>query len=564
MMRMSIRKKLFYGFLTVLLLSGIATGIASYQLSVVDRIYQQVISERIEKMTLVKELTALANEQSATLREYLLTGDEGSLKYYEAAKNEYIKLSGKLGAATGQSENKEQLDQLNQLQTSYNDTAYQIIFYKQQNNQQEYLRLIQEKEKVTSRQFLAKAKEFGLAQQELLQKSSAETTNSVTVIKMTIFIICLLALAGSCLIAIYISRLISIPVRALTANAREIAAGVLSGTDVIVKNKDELGEMSQAFNLMKQNIRTLIQKSDSTAKRVAASSKELYVSAEQTAEIATQVASTIQEVASGAERQAKGMGESKHAIGENAQAVQRIATATSTVSSSASDVLEEAQQGQAVITRAIQQMQNIQKSVKESSDIIHALGESSQEIGNIAQVIQQIADQTNLLALNAAIEAARAGEHGKGFAVVADEVRKLAEQSRHSTEHIAALIVQIQQRTGQAIQAMDSGTDEAESGTLIVDEAGSAFMRIVTLVQHVAEEIQEVSSSAEEISAGTLQMTSSLEQLLLVSETIANGTQGVAAAAQEQLASIEEVTTAADSLSKQAQELQTEISQFRT
>ncbi|WP_276912692.1 methyl-accepting chemotaxis protein [Aneurinibacillus aneurinilyticus] len=564
MMRMSIQKKLFYGFLAVLLLSGIATGIASYQLSVVDRIYQQVVNERMEKMILVKELTTLANEQSATLREYLLTGDEGSLKYYEAAKNEYIKISGKLGSTTSQADNKNQLSQLNQLQTSYNDTAYQIIFYKQQNNQQEYLRLIQEKEKVTSRQFLTKAKEFGLMQQELLQKSIAETTKRVTIIKMTIFTICLLALAGSCVIAMYISRLIFIPVRALTANAREIAAGILSGPDVIVKNKDELGEMSQTFNLMKQNIRTLIQKSDSTAKHVAASSKDLYVSAEQTAEIATQVASTIQEVASGAERQAKGMSESKHAISENAQAVQRIAKATSMVSGSASDVLEEARQGQEVITRAIQQMQSIQKSVKESSDSIHALGESSQEIGNIAQVIQQIADQTNLLALNAAIEAARAGEHGKGFAVVADEVRKLAEQSRQSTEHIAARITQIQQRTEQAIQAMDYGTNEAEAGTVIVDEAGRAFTRIFTLVQQVAEEVQEVSVSAEQISASTFQMTSSLEQLLLVSESIANGTQGVAAAAQEQLASIEEVSTAADSLSRLSHELQTEISQFKT
>jgi methyl-accepting chemotaxis protein len=562
-MRMTIRKKLFGGFFAVLFIFSAAAGIANYQLSQVNQIYSQLIEDQVKKALIIEELMKISSDQSAHLHAYLLTGDESSLQNYETAKSEYARVTQEMIAATKTPENKARLDELNKLQALYSNTAEQIIFYKKKNNTTEYLNLIKEKENAIGKQFAAKAKEFGAIQQQTLHQGNTEASASITAIKKVVLAISLFAFIVGCAIAYYISRKISIPVLAISASTREIAGGILSGPDIAVTNKDELREMAESFNQMKHNVRTLIQKASSTSKQVAASSEELYANAEQTAQTTTQVASTIQEVAVGSEHQTKGMNESKQTIEENAQAVHRIAEATASVSRSIDDVVEEAKQGQSVIIKTVGQMQNIQQSVKESASVIHTLEESSKEIGTIVQAIQQIADQTNLLALNAAIEAARAGEHGKGFAVVADEVRKLAEQSKQSTEHITALIAHIQKHTTQAVQSMIKGMEEVKYGTAIVNEVGQAFERIVALVEHVAQETQEVSASAEEISAGTEQITSSLGQLLLVSETIAHGTQNVAASSQEQLASMEEVTAAADSLSKLAQDLQNELSQFK-
>ncbi len=560
---MTIRKKLVSGFILVLFVMGMAAGIASYQLSSTNDVYSNLIDDRVKKVVTVQRLIALANEQSASLRSYLLTGDASSMQSYELARAAYTKAAQELAIITIASDNKTALSELNRLQASYSNVAEQVIFYKKQNNTEEYVRLIREKESVIGAQFLAKAKTFGQAQQQTLQQGSEATTSSVQKAEAIVMIICIIALVLGGLIAFYISYVISTPVRAIATSARTIASGDLLTSDVFIKNKDELGDMAEAFNQMKHNIRALIRKANTMSEQVAASSEELYASAEQTAEAANQVASTVQEVASGADQQAKNIQENQHTIKENTEAIQKIAEATSTVSNSAAEVLTEARQGQAVLMKTVDQMRSIQQSVAESGEVIRTLGNSSEEIGNIIETIKQIADQTNLLALNAAIEAARAGEHGRGFAVVANEVRKLAEQSRQSTEHIAVLITRIQQHTTEAVQAMKRGTDEVEVGASVANEAGTAFARIMTLVERVVEEIQNVSIGAEAIAGSTTQVASSIEQSVAISTTIANGTQNVAASAQEQLASIEEVTAASDALSQLAQELQHELNRFK-
>jgi methyl-accepting chemotaxis protein len=195
--------------------------------------------------------------------------------------------------------------------------------------------------------------------------------------------------------------------------------------------------------------------------------------------------------------------------------------------------------------------------------MIKLLGNHSQKIGKILEVISQISDQTNLLALNAAIEAARAGEHGRGFAVVADEVRKLAEESKHSADQIADLIATIQNDTARAVNIMEKGNTEVQNGLQVVDTAGQSFQQILQSIQGVTSQIQEVAATSQEISASSEEITASVEEVASIASEAAASTNQVATSAETQLASIQEITQSINELSKLALDLQDTVNQFK-
>ena len=208
-------------------------------------------------------------------------------------------------------------------------------------------------------------------------------------------------------------------------------------------------------------------------------------------------------------------------------------------------------------------MENITESFKISSNIVDQLTERSKEIGQIASMITNIADQTNLLALNAAIEAARAGEHGKGFAVVADEVRKLAEQTAVSSKQVSDLIDLIQKDSHSSVQSMNTVSEEVDAGLKQIYDVGKAFKRILLATQNVAQQTNEVSAIAEQMSKSTETVTASVETMAIIAKNSAQSSQNVVASSQEQLASIEEITASSESLTKIALELKGIINTFK-
>ena len=219
--------------------------------------------------------------------------------------------------------------------------------------------------------------------------------------------------------------------------------------------------------------------------------------------------------------------------------------------------------GESAIEQVITQMDSIGQGTAQVGDAIGKLSASSKQIGEIVGVISAIAAQTNLLALNAAIEAARAGEQGRGFAVVADEVRKLAEQSGDAAKQISSLIDENRQNIELAVVAMQSGNVEVKRGIEIVGSAGDAFTKIAALVQEVSVEVREISAAVEEMASGSEQMVGSMKEIERVSKTTAGETQTVSAATQEQSASMHEIASASQNLAKMAEGLQVAIAKFR-
>jgi methyl-accepting chemotaxis protein len=261
---------------------------------------------------------------------------------------------------------------------------------------------------------------------------------------------------------------------------------------VTVKSNDEIGRMGKYYNEVLEKLRTMIITIYSSAESVAATSEELAASTEESSKSIAEVASSIQRVASNSYQQSsyvekinqstKGIYDEMGAISLNIEEVKNSAVDTSNL----------AREGNKYVNDVILQMQEINAQVTESSKTIHQLNEKSRKIEEIISIITSIAEQTNLLALNAAIEAARAGEHGKGFAVVADEVRKLAEASSKSSGDISLLIQEIQQGISKSVDVMSTSTKSAQSGIEVVEQTGQAFKNISSSIDGVTTRAEDV------------------------------------------------------------------------
>ena len=404
--------------------------------------------------------------------------------------------------------------------------------------------------------------------------------------------------------------------RAMAAAANHLAEGDLT---VQVQPKSERDALGNAFAQMIENLRSSVGQVAENAAGLSSASNQLAAAANQAGQATNQIAATVQQVArgtaqqseavtstaasveqmsraidgvaKGAQEQAQSVGKASTVTSQITGAIQRVAASAETVSTDSATAAEAARAGAETVEKTVAGMELIRSKVGLSAEKVQEMGRRSNQVGAIVETIEDIASQTNLLALNAAIEAARAGEHGKGFAVVADEVRKLAERTSSATKEIGGLILGIQQTASEAVTAMEDSAHEVESGSTQAYAAGEALQSILAAAEAVrgqaegmtraAKEmnaasnelvgamdsvsavVEENTAATEEMAAGANEVNQSIENIASVSEENSAAIEEVSASAEEMNAQVEEVTASAQSLAEMAELLQQVVAQFK-
>jgi methyl-accepting chemotaxis protein len=376
----------------------------------------------------------------------------------------------------------------------------------------------------------------------------------------TLLVVIISLVIGGILILLLVRSFLK-PIRNLKDKVLKVSNGDLSEL-IEIKSNDEIGQLSKAFNDMQSSLRTLIEKIETSAEQVASSAEELAAGAEQTSVTTEELTKVIQEVANGAEKQTGGLDSNVNFLEKTTKGIGYIVDNSGVVVELSLKTSIQAEEGGQSVHRTMNQMNSISDSVAKSNNIIKSLYERSKEIGSILDIISGIADQTNLLALNAAIEAARAGEHGKGFAVVADEVRKLAEQSLLSSKQISELIKGIQNDTNDSVQIMVKVTDEVEDGIKVSSETIQKFDQIINSMREMTAQTEEISATVQKISAGIHEVTATANEVANIARENAAISEEMAASTHEQQASMEEISASVRSLAGMAEDLKLLINKF--
>jgi len=356
------------------------------------------------------------------------------------------------------------------------------------------------------------------------------------------------------------------PIISVTDRLKVFATGDFrtdSSDDARFDSNDEIGEMRQAMRTLQSNISNMMKKVMATAQQVTDSAGQLNTNASQSAEVSNSVANSMVNVAGNCSEQ---FTEIETANGQVETLGRHMMNFVNTIQHS-SEVVKVTQDKAVAeaktVDGAVEQMKLIQTSVMQSADVITELGEESDRIGKIVDTISSIAAQTNLLALNAAIEAARAGEHGRGFAVVADEVRKLAEQSSESAGEIAGLITSIQDKSQKAVAVMQEGVDRVESGTKVVQDSGASFNEIAEMVRKVVEESQEMNNIVNALNENTKTIGEAIQSVAVKSSSVSSEAESVSAASEELTATMSEIESSSGVLAEMAKDMLKSVENFK-
>lgn len=403
---------------------------------------------------------------------------------------------------------------------------------------------------------------YNLAQNVQVQHLSAEGFSSIVNVALGVTVASFACILG---IGLWTSRVLSRPAVQIAERMEHMASGhiVEEELSVQIRHRDELGDAAKAMSRMARNLRSLIRRVSASSQQLTTGVETLNLTAEQTVKTSKEIGDSMNQVTLGAERQVDRVSVTMHTLDEMNSGLHRIADFFETVDASAHNAMNEAVAGNEVIHKNMAQIKSIQSVCDDSAENVRNLSVHTQEIGNFVRIITGISETTHLLALNASIEAARAGEHGRGFSVVANEVKKLADDSKKAAHHISNVVKSIQAETFQAFQTMQQSSLEVSTGMELMSEASIAFKQISEAVNEVTTlsgQIREITNDAFTRAA---QITSAVNELASIAKEAVTSSSMVASSSLEQTASMEDIFLATEELHKMGHELNDLVRMFK-
>ncbi|MDQ0244171.1 methyl-accepting chemotaxis protein [Bacillus fengqiuensis] len=379
--------------------------------------------------------------------------------------------------------------------------------------------------------------------------------------KLKLSIITLIILIISGVLIFFFTYYLLKPLKELTSQVKRVGEGNLS-SEIQVNRSDEVGVLATAINKMQQSLRDVISNISYAAESVSSQSEELTQSSNEVKIGSLQVASTMQELSSGMDSQANTSGTLAEEMATFTVKIKEANENGEEITNESRQILGLADEGSQLMETSMTQMGVINDIVKDAVHKIQGLNQQSQEISKLVDVIKAIADQTNLLALNAAIEAARAGEHGKGFAVVADEVRKLAVQVTDSVLDITGIVDNIQTEAKDMVLSLENGYEQVQKGSTQISLTGEGFRKINHSVMNMVERITIISKNLEEITKNSIKMNVSIDKIATISKESAIGVEQTSASIQQTTTSMEEIAGSANQLAELAEDLNNQVRKF--
>ncbi|MCX7984837.1 MAG: methyl-accepting chemotaxis protein [Bacteroidetes bacterium] len=524
----------------IVAMGGLLTvaAIGLWRISTINEHVQQVANELLPKVIWANEIIDQVNINARVLRNLVLLTDPIEIQKEMNRFNDIRRIVDdrlqKLKSVLTTSEEQAQFAKITSAREKYFEVREEYLALVRAGAREKAIAMLFGTLRDAQNAYFDALQKFIDDEEERAKSVSNVTVTIVAQTRTIIIALVITIFATVAFISSYTIRSITKPLTTLQTTAQEVAQGNLDVT-IEVKTNDELGQFTKSFNTVVTNLRGII--------------LNLVEVIHSTANAATQISSSSEETAAGAQEQSSQIAEIASAIEEMSKTIVENSKNATMAAERSKATGDKAKEGGTVVKQTIEGMNRIDDVVTKSAKLVYTLGTNSDKIGEIVQVINDIADQTNLLALNAAIEAARAGEQGRGFAVVADEVRKLAERTTKATKEIAEMIKEIQRDTMNAVAAMEQGTKEVENGKALVNRSGEVLEQIIKAASELSDIVNQVAVANE-------QQSSTAEQ---ISKNITS----ISDIVQQSTAGIQQIAQAAESLSQLTEQLQRTVEQFK-